>query len=336
MFGSFSRNRSGKVALDNKHLRKLVMHHMDRHGPRCDLNHIDVSQVQDFTGIFANTSFDGDISKWNVANATSMQELFAFSPFQGDISQWNVSRAMDMSRMFFKSPFQGDISAWNVSKVTSMHSMFAQSLFNGDISKWDTSSVVTMSAMFMSSAFSQSLADWNVSRVCDMSMMFHNSLFRGDVSRWDLASLKHATHIFDSAYFESDLPQLELSSLLTGSSMVSAAFRGKVSEKIDDYTSVRKMFPNAVSTYNYLGYLYKVAGAGAIHIDYALQHTDCPTWFDVDLFAWVKHEQHLCAEMGMNAQAVRDLVKNNFLLGASKGERADSIPFEFEAVRSVA
>ena len=335
MFGSFSTKRSPKVAVDNKHLRKLVTQHIARHGAQCDMNHIDVSQINDFTGVFANTAFNGDISKWDTSNVTSMQELFASSPFNGDISQWNVSKVIDMSRMFSKSPFQGDLSNWNVSRVTSMHSMFSHSLFNGDISKWSVSNVALMNAMFMSSAFSGSLADWDVSNVSDMSMMFHNSLFPGDISKWDLSSLKHATHIFDSAYFKSDIPAFKINELLTGASMVSAAFQGRLSSEFNDYTCVRKMFPNSTAACNYLGYLFKTVGPGAMHIDYALQNTDCPSWFTPALFAWVKREQAMCAQLGINVVAVRELVTNDFLQGGSNDQRDDSIPFEFEAVRAV-
>ena len=334
MFGSFSRKPIPTVATDNKHLRKLVLHNMDRHGARCDLNHIDVSGITDFSGIFANTAFDGGISRWDTSSAVNMTELFAVCPFNGDISKWNMSKVELTSRMFFQSPFQGLIADWDVSNVRDMHSMFAHALFNGDISGWDTSNVTTMSAMFMSSAFTKDISRWNVKRVVDMSMMFHNSYFAGDVSRWDMASLKHATHIFDSAYFESDLPVMELQALILGSSMLSAAFRGRLDRTANDYDSVRKMFPNAIATHNYLGYIYRLLGPGAIHIDYALQQKECPSWFDPDIFAWVKHEQGVCMQMGMNVQAIRELVKNDFLQAGANPQRAESIPFEFEAVRS--
>ena len=334
MFGSFSRKPIPTVATDNKHLRKLVLHNMDRHGARCDLNHIDVSGITDFSGIFANTAFDGGISRWDTSSAVNMTELFAVCPFNGDISKWNMSKVELTSRMFFQSPFQGLIADWDVSNVRDMHSMFAHALFNGDISGWDTSNVTTMSAMFMSSAFTKDISRWNVKRVVDMSMMFHNSYFAGDVSRWDMASLKHATHIFDSAYFESDLPVMELQALILGSSMLSVAFRGRLDRTANDYDSVRKMFPNAIATHNYLGYIYRLLGPGAIHIDYALQQKECPSWFDPDIFAWVKHEQGVCMQMGMNVQAIRELVKNDFLQVGANPQRAESIPFEFEAVRS--
>lgn len=338
MFGLFTRKCSPQVATDNKHLRKLVIQHIDKYGPYCDLNHIDVSQVKDFTGIFANTVFNGDISRWNVSNAVCMHSMFAHSLFNGDISQWDVSKVTSMHSMFAHSVFNGDISRWNVSSVIAMNAMFAESLFNSDISKWDVSSVITMNGMFMSSAFCQCIADWNVSRVEDMSVMFYQSAYKGDVSRWDLRSLKYATHVFDSPYFESDLPTVAFGNLVSGSSFVSAAFRGQLGNDIKEYSGVRKIFPNATSAYNYVGYLYKKLGPGVLHIDYALNHFACPSWFDAALFDWVKQEQAMCEKMGMSVQIVCDVVKNDFLSGSSDAtaQRADSIPFEFEAIRCAA
>ena len=42
-------------ATDQAHLRRLVNSAMQQYGPRCDLNHIDVSQVATFKKVFANS-----------------------------------------------------------------------------------------------------------------------------------------------------------------------------------------------------------------------------------------------------------------------------------------
>lgn len=336
MFGLFIKKSSPQVATDNKHLRKLVIQRVDRYGPRCDLNNIDVSQVQDFTGIFANTVFNGDISRWNVSNAVCMHSMFAHALFNGDISQWDVSKVTSMHSMFAHSVFNSDISRWNVSNVIAMNAMFAESLFNSDISRWDVSSVITMNAMFMSSAFSQCIADWDVSHVADMSVMFYQSAYTGDVSKWNLCALKYATHIFDSPYFKSDLPTF--GELISGASIVSAAFQGQLGKDINEYSGLRNIFPNATSAYNYAGHTYKKCGPGVLHIDYALNNFSRPSWFDETLFNWVKHEQALCTEMGMSVTLIGHTVKNDFLSGSANAnmQRADSIPFEFEAIRYAA
>ena len=336
MFGSFSKKRSPQVAIDGRHLRKLVAHQINRHGQRCDLNNIDVSQVHDFTGTFSNTDFDGDISKWNVSKATCMRDMFSLCPFNGDVSQWDVSNVLDMSQMFFKSAFNNDISRWQVANVTRMHSLFAHSSFNTDISNWDVANVTEMSAMFMYSVFNQSISDWNVGRVKDTSMMFYKSVYEGDVSKWSFDALVHASHIFDSPYFKSNLPLLNLDRLMTGSNLLSAAYGGRLSKDIEAYASVLRLFPNAISACNYLCHLYKSSGPHVVHIDYALHHLECPRWFDAGLFDWVKREQCVCKQMGLDTNGIFELVKNSFLSGgAHAGEqRADSIPFVFENIRS--
>ena len=101
------------LVVDNAHLRELVA----QHAHDANLNHLDVSQIQDFSGIFEESGFVGDISKWDTAQATSMAKMFRKSAFQGDVSQWDVANLEDMESMFEYSPFSGDISGWDVSKV---------------------------------------------------------------------------------------------------------------------------------------------------------------------------------------------------------------------------
>ena len=117
------------VARDREHLRKLVYESIQKYGPNCDLNFIDVSEVDNMDGLFAgvNSSFNGDISRWNVSSVLFMMGTFAFSQFNGDISQWNVSGIWDMGELFAYSHFAGDVSGWDVSDDSCI-GMFAGSL----------------------------------------------------------------------------------------------------------------------------------------------------------------------------------------------------------------
>ena len=60
------------------------------------------------------SSFNGDISGWDVSNVTNMREMFSSaSSFNGDISGWDVSKVTNMYRMFFNaSKFNQDLSKW--------------------------------------------------------------------------------------------------------------------------------------------------------------------------------------------------------------------------------
>jgi surface protein len=124
------------IANDKEHLKKLIKAEIDSNGVRCDLNHIDVSQVTDMSDFFSHSEFNGNISDWNVSNVTKMDFMFEQSKFNGDISKWDVSRVTNMRCMFTHSYFNQDISQWDVSKVDNMQLLFYKSLFNQDLSNW--------------------------------------------------------------------------------------------------------------------------------------------------------------------------------------------------------
>jgi surface protein len=124
------------IANDKEHLKKLIKAEIDSNGVRCDLNHIDVSQVTDMSDLFSHSEFNGNISDWNVSNVTKMDFMFERSKFNGDISKWDVSSVTNMRCMFTHSYFNQDISQWDVSKVDNMQLLFYKSLFNQDLSNW--------------------------------------------------------------------------------------------------------------------------------------------------------------------------------------------------------
>ena len=67
------------------------------------------------------TSFNQDLSAWDVRNVTTMNQMFySAQSFNQDLSAWDVSNVTDMRQMFFQmTDFNQDLSAWNVSNVTS-------------------------------------------------------------------------------------------------------------------------------------------------------------------------------------------------------------------------
>lgn len=168
-------------------LGELVHTIIGAEGFECNLNFIDVSQVDNMDSLFAHNEFNGCIDRWDVSHVKNMDCMFLGSHFQGDISKWNVSSVKDMNSTFRGSPFTGDLSAWNVGNVEDMSFMFYESLFEGNISKWDVSNVKTMSSMFAYSKFNTDISSWNTSSVTTMRCMFDQSLFEGDISRWPIS-----------------------------------------------------------------------------------------------------------------------------------------------------
>jgi surface protein len=67
------------------------------------------------------SSFDGDLSSWDVTSVTDFSQMFQLAmKFNSDLSRWNVFSATRMESMFAWTPFNRDISGWNVSRVTTM------------------------------------------------------------------------------------------------------------------------------------------------------------------------------------------------------------------------
>lgn len=154
------------VATDRNHLWGLVREIVMTQGHSCDLNHIDVSGIEDFSLMFDSLPFEGDISKWNMSNAKDLSGMFENSTFSGDLSKWDVSGVYDMSHMFARCKYNGDISAWDVSNVRSMHWMFR-----------------------CNKAFQQDLSSWNTSKLEDAANMFEDCPYVQDISMWCLDAL---------------------------------------------------------------------------------------------------------------------------------------------------
>ena len=132
------------------------------------------------------TSFNGDISRWDVSSVTLMWGMFdGAQSLNIDISKWDVSGVIDMKSMFrFATSFNGDISKWDVSSVTDMSLMFyGATSFNRDISKWDVSSVKSMARMFYgTTSFMHTLCGdaWARSRARKSGMFVRSS---GSITR---------------------------------------------------------------------------------------------------------------------------------------------------------
>ena len=214
--------------LNRQHLEETICQLMNAYGPNVDLNHLDVSNVTDMSGLFGAIydertgqcvknslfqAFNGDISRWNVGNVTNMQGMFKSSQFNGNISGWDVSNVTNMREMFTFSQFNRDLSGWDVSNVQDMVWMFQNSQFNGDISGWNVSNVHNMGCMFSFSQFNGDLSGWNVSNVRNMQWMFANSQFNGDISGWDVSNVRNMQWMFANSQFNGDISGWDVSNV---------------------------------------------------------------------------------------------------------------------------
>jgi surface protein len=144
------------------------------------------------------TSFNSDISSWNVSNVTNMAHMFnGASSFNQYI---NTNGVYSEDGEFY-------YNSWNTSNVTNMSRMFRNSVsFNQDISSWTVSNVNDMSFMFAyASSFDRNLGEWNISNVNIMNGMFEEITlstdnYEGILNGWaSLESVQNNIN-FDGGY----------------------------------------------------------------------------------------------------------------------------------------
>ena len=103
---------------------KIIEERINKEGPNCNLNDIDVSLIDDMSWLFSDSDFNGDISKWDVSKVTDMAGMFYNSSFNGDISKWDVSNVLNTTRMCVVSKFNKDISNWKINDRCVTYDMF--------------------------------------------------------------------------------------------------------------------------------------------------------------------------------------------------------------------
>ena len=141
-----------------KKIQEIIDETHPKKGDTIDLNHLDVSRVEDMSNLFFDYRGHIDLTDYNF-----------------DVSKWDVSSVRNMKWMFYECRnFNCDLSRWDVSCVEDMHGMFdGCKNFNSDLSRWDVFNVKDMSYMFVKCMnFNCDLSKWNVSKVKDMRLMF--------------------------------------------------------------------------------------------------------------------------------------------------------------------
>ena len=89
-------------------LVSLIKDEVENNGLRCNLNHIDVSQITDMSYLFSAElkgydlhKFNGTISKWDVSKVENMICMFAHNKlFNQDISKWKIKKECDTTLIF--------------------------------------------------------------------------------------------------------------------------------------------------------------------------------------------------------------------------------------------
>jgi surface protein len=154
---------------------------------------IEVTDTEGLTSSGSGSSFGGCtnltfISDEFLSVTTDLSDLvYGCTSFNQDISGWDVSGVTDMNAMFQDATlFNQDISGWQVGGVTDMSSMFrGASAFNQDISGWDVSAANTLGLMFFTAtSFDQNLGPWQFKNSANVTLF----LFATSISNANLAN----------------------------------------------------------------------------------------------------------------------------------------------------
>lgn len=206
--------------------------------------------------LYGASSFNGDISGWDVSKVTDMSEMFrGASSFDQNIGNWDVSKVTDMSYMFEDAEaFNQNIGNWDVSNVTNMRGMFGgASAFNQNVGSWNVSNVTNMTWMFAhTSAFNQNIGNWNVANVTTMDEMFHGaSAFNQNIGNWNVGKVTTMELMFALAYsFNQDIGNWNVSNVnkMNGMFWLTTAFNQNIGNwNVANVTNMAGMFLSASS-----------------------------------------------------------------------------------------
>jgi surface protein len=169
-----------------------------------DLSGWDLSSTTSgsFSRMFSGSAFNNNsLNSWTFpASVTSLNSMFEnATSFNQDISGWDVSNITLMGSMFKgASAFNQSLNSWDTSNVTFMAQMFRNAAsFNGAIGNWDVSNVTDFSRMFEgATGFNQNINDWDIREAQDISYMFRNATsYNQPMEAWYPQSIPNNTYI---------------------------------------------------------------------------------------------------------------------------------------------
>lgn len=150
--------------------------------------------------------------------------------FNGDISKWDVSTITNLTQFLYGEylimNFAGNISSWDVSGVREWYQAFRDNTsFNSDISGWDVRNARNFNEAFYNcDSLTADLSSWNPERADRMiSMFFGSANINFDPSGWDFSRVRYINGMFNLCpNMNFNLSGLNLTKLLNGQSFISS------------------------------------------------------------------------------------------------------------------
>ncbi len=188
----------------------------------------DISNVTTMNEMFRSADlFNQDISNWDTSSVNSMRQLFQRAlSFNQNLGDWNTSQVIDMYGIFWGArEFNSNINSWDVSNVTNFRRAFAVTdEYNQPLNDWDMTSASTIEEMFtVAKKFNQPLNNWNTSSIINMQEVFFQADdFNQPLNNWDVSNVTDMERMFDRAFsFNQDLSMWCVSNIQATTSMQS-------------------------------------------------------------------------------------------------------------------
>ena len=218
-----------------------------------DISNWDVSNVDIMTGMFSNaTSFNQPIENWNVSKVRSMAYMFSGAKsFNQPLGNWDVRNLIRIGYMFRGAiSFNQPIGNWDVSNVRNMSHMFSGAIsFNQDLNGWGKLS--GFNGMFYgATSFNSpigkcklsSTSTGHITSSTSMENMFREATsFNQDISNWDVSNVTQMKGLFqDATSFNQDLRNWKLNEKLPKSRTM---FKGATAFNIKEYSPFLNIKP---------------------------------------------------------------------------------------------
>ena len=168
------RKKPSTVKAENDTILNIVKDGITRFGKEVDLNYIDTSRCTSFANLFYNCYIEDDVedikpdvSKWDVSNVSDFSFCFCLTSFNGDLSDWDMSSAENLNSMFNESnKFEGiGLENWakSLSNVINTKYMFRATQITGkQLESWELPNVKHVENMFLECRHLDcDLSNWN-------------------------------------------------------------------------------------------------------------------------------------------------------------------------------